>query len=158
MDRLFSLYHDAVQQLVSGLAWTWIPQHVVYRISIFLLAVDLLQDFWMEPLTAIDMEFVILLSLVAASICFSLSFLVASLSSSSSSDNDSSAAVALAGMVSLFLVELLVPVTMIGGTVMCCLGYVTGETAFVLILAVWITSTYSSDIVRQTVYPSLGHG
>lgn len=157
MDRLSSLFHDAGQQLVSGLAWTWIPPHVVYRISIFLLAVDLLQDFWMEPLTAIDMEFVILLSLVAASICFSLSFLVASLSSSSA-DNDSSAAVALAGMVSLFLVELLVPVTMIGGTVMCCLGYVTGETAFVLIIAVWITSTCSSDIVRQTVYPSLGNG
>ena len=86
---------------------------------------------------------------MVASFCFFLSLMVQVQSSSDSA--------VLTGMVSLVLVELLVPVTMIGGTTLCCLGGITGETSAIMIAFVWVTSACSSDYMRQYIYPHLGH-
>ena len=156
-DSFSSLYVDTKDHLaatfeagVNALAQTWIPDKVVYRVSIFLMSVEHVQGYLLERSMAIDTHWLLPITTMVASFCFFLSFLVQVQSASSDS-------AVLTGMISLVLVELLVPVTMIGGTTLCCLGFITGETSAVMIAFVWVTSACSSDYMRQYIYPNLGH-
>lgn len=150
-----SLYRDAtghfastVEAAVESLAQTWIPDKVVYRVSIFLMAVERIQDFLIERPMEVDIHWLLPVTTVVASFCFSLALIVQLQSSASDS---------AVMMVSLVLVELLVPLTMISSTTLCCLGALTGETAAILIACVWATAGCCSDYMRTIIYPNLGH-
>ena len=154
---LSSWYNNAAHHLamcfhagVDHLARTWISDTVVYRWSIFLMVVEYMQDFLLDWSIAIDIKWLITVALSMSIFCFFLYFLVFW----QSTENGT----ALAGLDALLLLEILVPATMIGGTTMCCLGVVTGETVAVLIPVAWVTSACSSDYVRRHVYQNLGHG
>ena len=156
-DSYSSLFMNARDQVaaslesgVESIAQTWIPDKIVYRVSIFLMAVERIQGFLIERSMAIDTHWLLPITTIVASLCFFLSLIVQVQSSASDS-------AVVTGMVSLVLVELLVPVTMIGGTTLCCLGILTGETAAILIAFVWVASACSSDYMRQYIYPNLGH-
>lgn len=156
-DSFSSLYMDAsdhlassVQAGVDSLAQTWIPDNVVYRVSIFLMAFERIQGFLIEKSMAIDTHWLLPITTVVASFCFFLSLMVQLQSAASDS-------AAIFSMVSLVLVELLVPLAMITSTTLCCLGLLTAATGAILIAFVWIVSACTSDHIRQHLYPSLGH-
>ena len=155
-DSFSSLYVDvadyfaaSLEASVDSLAQTCIPHNIVYRVSIFLMAVERVQEFLIERSMAVETHWLLPITTVVASFCFFLSLIVQVQSASDSA--------VLTGMISLVLVELLVPLSMIGGTTLCCLGTLTGETAAILIAFVWVASACSSDYIRQYIYPNLGH-
>eukprot|EP00977_Amphora_coffeiformis_P003647 scaffold710_cov171-Amphora_coffeaeformis.AAC.16 len=143
-DSFSSLFIDSKDHLaatfeagVDALAQTWIPDKVVYRVSIFLMSVERIQEFLLERSMAVDTHWLLPITTMVQSV--------------------SSDSAVLTGMISLVLVELLVPITMIGGTTLCCLGVITGETSAVMIAFVWVASACSSDYMRQYIYLNLGH-
>lgn len=161
VPRLSSLYGSAIENFVATweagvdeIAQTWVPDKVVYRISIFLMTVERIQLWFVERFgkvsLSIDAHWLVPITTSVASFCFFLSLMVQLQSASDSA--------VLTSVLSLALMEMLVPVAMIGGTTLCCMDILTGEIAAFMIAIVWVASSLGSDSIRHYIYPTLGHG
>jgi hypothetical protein len=67
-------------------------------------------------------------------------------------------AVVVSGLISLLVVECLVPLAIALCTFLYVGDFVTIESAALLLTLVWLTCTLCSRIIRVALYPSLGHG
>jgi hypothetical protein len=67
-------------------------------------------------------------------------------------------AVVLSGLVSLLVVECLVPLSIAFCTFLYVGDFVSIESAALLLAMVWVTCTVCSRCIRVALYPSLGHG
>uniref|UniRef100_A0A6U3AXA3 Transmembrane protein n=1 Tax=Entomoneis paludosa TaxID=265537 RepID=A0A6U3AXA3_9STRA len=67
-------------------------------------------------------------------------------------------ALVLVGLISLALVECLVPLALTGCTALFWFDVFSAETALLVLFIVWVASAVSSRCIRHCLYPNLGHG
>jgi hypothetical protein len=66
--------------------------------------------------------------------------------------------VVVIGLVALLVVECLVPLAIAACTGLALAQAMTWDSALIVLVTVWITSTISSRCIRVALYPTLGHG
>lgn len=145
------------------LAASHLSTSVIHRISILLIVIDflvrLLQDYLKDALKespekplSLEVQVIWLAPLFTtiASYSFFLSLVVLL--------RPTSHAVILTGVVSLALVECLVPVTLTGCTALFWFNVFSAETALLILFVVWVAASVSSQCIRCVLYPNLGHG
>jgi hypothetical protein len=149
---------------------TRLPVETVYQLSVFLLCFQLILRDILEPfLCQLDrssnpvemaMElalrepasliiYILPLLTTLFSFCISLTLLL---------QWQPMEAVVLSGLVSLLVVECLVPLSIAFCTFLYVGEFVSIESAALLLAMVWVTCTVCSRCIRVALYPSLGHG
>jgi hypothetical protein len=171
--RSFGLWTlvDAVGDgLVFLSRYTSVPRDFVYKFSVALLCVHLiLQEILAPLLCQLDtgsnpVEIAVALAqreplsliiyvLPLLTTLFSLSISLTILLQFQPMD-----AIVVSGLVSLLVVECLVPLSIALCTVLYVGEFVTIESAALLLVLVWITCSLCSRIIRVALYPNLGHG
>ena len=147
-------------RITEILAASHLSTSVIHRISILLIVgeflVRRLQEYLEEviksPNDTLEIQVVWLAPIFTtiASFSFFLSLMVQL--------RPTSHAVILIGVISLALVECLVPVALTGCTALFWFDVFSAETALLVLFVVWVAASVSSRCIRCVLYPNLGHG
>lgn len=167
---LWTLIEALGDALVMISQTTSMPVETVYQLSVILLSFQLILRDILEPfLCQLDrssnpvemaMElaqrepasliiYVLPLLTTLFSFCISLTLLL---------QWQPMEAVVVSGLVSLLVVECLVPLSIALCTFLYVGDFVSIESAALLLAMVWVTCTVCSRCIRVALYPSLGHG